>query len=262
MAAMVNWSKVPMLTPGMKHLGNSFNNRFSGRDGASDGALGDYAHTQERSGHNPDDTSHHNAEWDGDSDSTPEIRAIDVDDDLRDPDVSMQDVIDHMRALPGLASVIRYMIYNRKIYRASNGFRPEDYTGASAHTEHAHFSGAYTQSSDANTTFDFKFDQLGDPVAKLDADDYTKTAEAVWAAKWGGDAATDQAGERLAILLGVKDSLAALTTLVVSQSAATADEIAAALAPLLIAAMPEGTLTQDQVEEAVKDALRSGTATP
>lgn len=35
---------------------------------------------------------------------------------------------------------IRYLIYNRKIYQAKNGFQPEDYTGPSPHTDHVHIS--------------------------------------------------------------------------------------------------------------------------
>lgn len=175
MAKPVNWNDVDMLTPGMKNLGNQFNKRWPRRDGASDGAIGNYAHTQEKSGHNPDDTSAHNAEWDGDSDNKPEIRAIDVDNDLNDPDVSFQMVIDHMRKLPGLDKVIRYMIYNRKIYRAPD-FNPETYNGASAHTEHGHFSGAYSESADQNNKFDYKFDELGDDMPTAD-----EVAQKVWA---------------------------------------------------------------------------------
>lgn len=170
MAKAVNWNNVSMLTPGMKNLGNQFNKRWPLRDGASDGAIGDYAHTQSHSGHNPDDTVHDNAEWDGDSDKTPEIRAIDVDNNLNDPTVSMQNVIDHMRKLPNLGSVIRYMIYNEKIYHVNNGFNPAKYDGPSPHKEHAHFSGAWTNASDVNSSFDFKFDQLGDDMPLTDAD--------------------------------------------------------------------------------------------
>lgn len=177
MAAAVNWNNVPMLTKGMKNLGNQFNSAFPGRDGASDGAIGDYAHTQEDSGHNPDDTSQHNAEWDGDADNVKDVRAIDVDSDLRTPGVTMQDVIDHLRALPGLSSVLRYMIFNRKIYSASNGWVPQTYSGASAHTEHAHFSGAYTEASDQNGTFDFKFDEIGDDMTPDQMIAALKTAE-------------------------------------------------------------------------------------
>jgi hypothetical protein len=168
MAKAVTWNNVDMLTPGLKNLGNQFNRRWPNRDGTSDGARGDYAHTQEDSGHNPDDTKYNNAEYD-DNDGKPEIRAIDVDNNLNDPEVSFQDVINHMRRLPNLGSVIRYMIFNRKIYRAPN-FEPETYTGASAHTEHGHFSGARTQASDENSRFDFKFDELGDSMALTDDD--------------------------------------------------------------------------------------------
>lgn len=176
MAKAVIWNNVSMLTPGMKNLGNQINKAFPDRDGTSDGAIGDYKHTQEKSGHNPDDTSADNAEWDGDSDNKPEVRAIDVDSDLNTPGVTMQNVIDHMRKLPNLGSVIRYMIYNKKIYRASNDFEPVAYTGASAHTEHAHFSGAYSDASDENTTFDFRLDEL---MALTDSD-VDKIVEAVW----------------------------------------------------------------------------------
>src|ERR1700754_32090 len=63
------------------------------------------------------------------------------------------------------------MIYNRKIYRASNNWAAEAYTGPSAHTEHIHFTGAYTQAADNNTTFDFKLEEVGDmPLDQKDAD--------------------------------------------------------------------------------------------
>lgn len=176
---MASWRR----TGGMQNLLDQFNDRWPGRDKASDGSVGDYAHTQEHSGHNPDDTTAHNAEWDGDPDTIPEVRAIDVDSDLRESGTSMQDVIDHLRALAGLSSVIRYMIYNRKIYSASNGFRPEAYTGASAHTEHAHFSGAYSQASDNNTTFNFRFDEVGDMA--LTTTDLDNIRNAVWGSVLG-----------------------------------------------------------------------------
>lgn len=169
MAKAVNWNNVDMLTNGLKNLGNQFNERWQSRDGASDGAIGDYAHTQENSGHNPDDTSQDNAEWDSDSDNKSEVRAIDVDSDLGESGTTMQMVIDHLRSLPNLSSVIRYMIYNRKMYHVNNSYAPTTYTGASAHTEHAHFSGAWTNAADENTTFNFKFEEVGN-MALTDAD--------------------------------------------------------------------------------------------
>lgn len=164
MAKPVDWNKVSMLTPGMKNLGNQINKRWPKRDGTSDGAIGDYAHTQEHSDHNPDDTSKHNASWDSDSDNKSEVRAIDIDNDLGEPGMNMQDVIDHLRTLPNLGSVLRYMIYNRKMYHVDNNFKPTTYTGSSPHTEHAHFSGAWTQSADENTTFNYKLDEVNMPT--------------------------------------------------------------------------------------------------
>lgn len=170
MAKPVTWNNVSMLTPGLKNLGNQFNKRWPNRDGASDGAVSDPAHWAESStGHSPDDTKGSNAEY-NDNDGKPEIRAIDVDNTLNDPDVTMQMVIDHMRKLPNLGSVIRYMIYNKKMYHVNNGFVGVAYNGSSPHTEHAHFSGARSQASDNNTTFDFKFDELGDGMPLTDAD--------------------------------------------------------------------------------------------
>lgn len=168
MARAVNWNNVSMLTPGMKNLGNQFNARWPDRDGTSDGAIGDYAHQQGISGHNPDDTQFHNAEWDSDSDNTPEIRAIDVDSDLGG-DVSAQQVVDHIRRLPNVSSVIWYIIYNRKIYVAPD-FDPVTYTGSSPHTEHIHFSGAKSQAADNNSTFDYQFEKLGDDMPLNEAD--------------------------------------------------------------------------------------------
>jgi hypothetical protein len=89
----------------------------------------------------------------------------------------MQVVIDHMRKLPNLSSVIRYMIFNKKKYHYSNGFQPVAYTGDNDHTEHAHFSGAWSEAADQNTTFDFKFEELGTVnvvLSNADKDDIAK----------------------------------------------------------------------------------------
>lgn len=172
---MSNW----ILTKGLQNLRDQVNEAFPDRDKASDGTIGDLAHQHETSSHNPDDTSGSTPEWNGDSDSTPEVRAWDMDSDLRSPGVSAQDVVDHIRRLPGISGRIRYMIYNRKIYRAANGWAAETYTGPSAHTEHIHFTGAFTQAADNNTSFDYRLEDL---VALTD-DDINKIVAAVAAMK-------------------------------------------------------------------------------
>lgn len=161
---MANWE----LTKGLQNLRAQVNEAFPGRDATSDGTIGDKAHQAETSGHNPDDTAGAKAEWNGDPDSTPEVRAWDMDSDLRAAPATAQQVVDHIRALPGVSNVLRYMIYNRHIYRASSNWKPEAYTGASAHTEHIHFSGQYTQAADNNTGFDFKLEEI--PVSLTSAD--------------------------------------------------------------------------------------------
>lgn len=168
---MSNW----ILTKGLSNLRDQVNEAFPDRDKASDGTIGDAAHQAETSSHNPDDTAGSSPEWNGDPDSTPEVRAWDMDSDLRAAPATAQQVVDHIRRLPDVGNVLRYMIYNRKIYKASNGWAAEDYTGASAHTEHIHFTGAFTQAADNNTTFDYRLEEI--PVALTQADKDWITAQ-------------------------------------------------------------------------------------
>ena len=183
-----------ILTLGLQNLRRQVNAAFPARDITSDGTIGDTAHQAETSGHNRDDTPGSRPEWDGDPDSTPEVRAWDMDSNLNAPPATAQQVVDHIRRLPGVSSVLRYMIYNRKIYRASNDWVPETYTGKSAHTEHIHFSGAYSQAADNNTSFDYRLEEI--PVALTDADKawmLDKIAEAVWAQPLGSPPGSDAA---------------------------------------------------------------------
>jgi hypothetical protein len=148
-----------VLTKGLQNLRAQVNAAFPNRDHASDGAIGDLAHMAGTSGHNPDDTPGSSAEY-NDHDGIREVRAWDMDSDLRTPGVTAQQVVDHLRALPGISARLRYLIYNRKIYEASNGWKPRAYTGPSPHTEHIHFSGARSQAADNDTTFDYRLEDL------------------------------------------------------------------------------------------------------
>ncbi len=148
------------LTAGLTNLRNQVNQAFPQRDRSSDGTIGDTAHQANSSGHNPDDTVGSRPEWNGDPDNTAEVRAWDCTSRFNDPDVTAQEVVDHIRRLPGVSSVLRYIIYNRKIYSASNGFEAQNYSGSNPHGEHIHFSGAFSQAADNNTTFDFRLDEL------------------------------------------------------------------------------------------------------
>jgi hypothetical protein len=170
---MANWD----LTEGLKNLRAQVNTRFPKRDKKSDGTIGDAAHQAETSSHNPDDTKGARPEWNDDADANAEVRAWDMDSDLGEPGVSAQNVVDHLRKVPNLSSVLRYMIYNRKIYRASNGWKAEAYDGASAHTEHIHFTGAYTQAADSNTKFNYRLNEINPP--KQEEDDMPSSEEIV-----------------------------------------------------------------------------------
>lgn len=253
-----------VLTGGMRNLLNQINDAFPNRDRTSDGIIGDYAHTQEKSGHNPDDTTADNAEWDGDSDNIPEVRAIDIDSDLGNPFVTMQNLVDWINDLPGIGGVIRYDIYNRKIYRSSTGFDVETYTGSSAHTEHAHFSGAYSQTSDNNTTFDYRLKELvalmAFPIASQT--DFNAAMDSWWLSRMESDAATSPVNNSRSYLrrapwnLVVAPGVTMYSVLLaiygaVAGDANNLDGVAAALSNL-----------QSQMNEITSDPAETGFANP
>lgn len=153
-----------VLTAGLQNLRSQVNAAFPNRDKASDGSIGDAAHMTRPSGHNPDGTPDSKPAWD-DGDATAEVRAWDMDADLGDPDVTTQNLVNHLRRLAGVNSVLRYIIFDRTLYHVRNGFAPEPYTGSSPHIEHVHFEGAWTQAADSNTTFDFRLGDLIVPTA-------------------------------------------------------------------------------------------------
>ena len=134
----------------LKQLMTEFNVLAPGRDHASDGSIGDAAHQDEVSDHNPDETGSVPIH---DADHTNEVHAIDVDDDLREPGLTMEAVVQFLlgRCRSGAETRLRYIIYNRRIWEADNGWKQRTYTGASAHTEHAHFSASYDTGKEAST---------------------------------------------------------------------------------------------------------------
>lgn len=138
-----------ILVPCLVKLRNEFNELAPARDKASDGSIGDTPHAAGASDHNPDETGNVDTH---DADRINEVHAIDVDDDLDRPG-RMQQCVDlivgNHRA--GVDNRLQNVIYNRRIASASWGWTWRDYTGASPHTEHAHFSATYITAREAST---------------------------------------------------------------------------------------------------------------
>lgn len=138
-----------VLTRGLTRVRSEFNSVFPGRDKASDGSKGDQPHSVTISGHNPDLTGR--AEH-RDGDSLDEVRAIDVDADLVPGSGVdwMERVIQYLvrRARAGYYVPFEYLIYKRRIWSRSDGWKTRAYNGANDHNKHAHLSGRYTQAGD------------------------------------------------------------------------------------------------------------------
>jgi hypothetical protein len=144
---MSDWILVPCLA----QLRNEFNQIASGRDKTTDGSVGDAAHAGTSSDHNPDETGHVPIR---DADKVNEVHAIDVDKDLREADLTMEQVVQHLlwRCRTDQERRLRYIIYNRRIWSASDGWAPRNYSGSNPHTAHAHFSASYDTAREADTS--------------------------------------------------------------------------------------------------------------
>jgi hypothetical protein len=134
--------------PASTSLVDEFNALAPGRRRTQDGTIGDRAHMERNSDHNLDEIgntgTHH------DTDSTPEVHARDVD--SRGPWPAgwpMERVVQIIlaRCRSGAEKRLLYIIYNGRIWEASNGWRERAYTGADQHIEHAHFSFRYGSGS-------------------------------------------------------------------------------------------------------------------
>lgn len=143
---MSSWVLVPCLV----RLRSDFNDLAPARDRLSDGSVGDLAHQERQSDHNPDETGNVPIR---DADSANEVHALDVDVDLRRAGVTMETVVQHIldRCRSGAENRLRYVIFNRRIWSASTGWRQQAYDGANPHDKHAHFSASYTTARESDT---------------------------------------------------------------------------------------------------------------
>lgn len=267
-----------VVTKSLARLKSDFNTTFPNKSHASDGTIGDAAHQAEVSGHNPDDTPGSKSEY-TDADNIPEVRAIDVDNILRADPVNMQTVIDRMLKSPNDLNRLMYIIYNRQIWRKRNGWRKEVYTGASAHTEHAHFSGDPAFDEDSAPWISVtSFAQGGSIMASTDdiihawiggfpkTTDGTRVLPVEWEVnreKW--EAKMDATMAAIMKLLGVAqtdiDDIQARTG-AVNVTDAQAQVIGNAIADKLSASQDNAITEADKpvIVALVKQALREGTA--
>ena len=172
---MASWSLVPCLV----QLRREIDELCPKRDHASDGSIGDAAHKQSVSDHNDDEVGNVPVR---DADRKHEVHAVDIDDDLREPGATMQEIVDVVvrRHKSGRDNRLTYVIYNRRIWSASRDWTGRAYDGASPHTEHAHFSASYDSSREADTR---PFGILEEIVTQADKDEIVRrTTAAVIAA--------------------------------------------------------------------------------
>jgi hypothetical protein len=175
---MASWILVPCLVS----LRTEFNRLAPGRDKASDGSIGDTAHQRTPSDHNPDETGRAPTR---DADSINEVHAIDVDDDLRKPGWNMTKCLEIIitRHRDGQDSRLQNIIYNRRIWSRSWGWTARRYTGANAHTEHAHFSSRYTTAQEHDTRPWGLLEGEDDDMATITQTDFNARMDAWWTAR-------------------------------------------------------------------------------
>ncbi len=138
-AALTGGDGVAVLVPCLVALRAEFNRLNPARDKASDGWIGNPAHAASSSDHNPDESGKTPYE---DDDFTDEVHALDVDDSDVPMEKAVQTIVGNHRA--GRDDRLQNVIYNRRVWSRSWGWTEKPYTGANAHTEHAHFSARYT----------------------------------------------------------------------------------------------------------------------
>lgn len=121
------------LAPSLAALRNEVDQRWPDRDKASDGWIGDPAHSARVSDHNPD--------WS----STPPgvVRALDIDVDGINVRRLLTELIGDPRAW--------YVIYNRVIYSRTYDWAAHAYTGSNPHDKHVHVSLMHTHAAEIDT---------------------------------------------------------------------------------------------------------------
>lgn len=158
----------PRLAPCLVQLRAEFNACNPNRDKSSDGWIGDTAHQNSKSDHNPDKRGI--------------VHAIDVDETGPWDGEPFSAKIERLRlrCKSGAEKRITYIIYEGRICSAIDNWRWRDYSGANPHDKHAHISCSYTLSRENNTAT-FGVRKPAPPPEEDDMPTAQEIAAAVWA---------------------------------------------------------------------------------
>lgn len=142
------------LVPCLVKLRSEFDEVAPGRDTASDGWIGDAAHQERSSNHNPDDTAG-SATPQTDSDSKRDVRALDVDASGSWPspmtfDLAVNEI--RKRHKDGRDNRLVEIIWNRHIATPGTDWNWIPYNGSNAHTQHGHFGASSSSSKESDTS--------------------------------------------------------------------------------------------------------------
>lgn len=135
----------PILCKAGQQLREQIDDAFPDRDRKSDGWIGDAAHSNRKSDHNPDP-------------SNGVVRAIDVDKDLDSRPSTGAYLADQIRQCAKKDKRISYVIYAGKIASAKSLWRWRTYSGVNSHHAHIHIS--FSKKGDQNGSW-FDIPMLG-----------------------------------------------------------------------------------------------------
>jgi hypothetical protein len=137
-----------VLVPCLVQLRTELNKIAPTRDKTTDGTIGNAAHQERVSDHNDDEVGKVPIR---DADGKHEVHALDLDADLRTPGLTMEMVVQHIlrRCRSGQERRLRYIIYNYRIFEASNGWRERRRT-SDPHPTWVHFSSSYDTDLEAS----------------------------------------------------------------------------------------------------------------
>jgi hypothetical protein len=182
---MASWTVPPCLVV----LRDEFNSVNPKRDKGADGTIGDQAHSERTSDHNIDDGPDQGSTPYEDSDSKPEVHALDVDStgpwldgkggepggwfDRTIHAIVAQEKREYEH--PTIKGRLQNVIWRGLVCSRSWGW--SEWRPADGHYDHAHFSARYDSETEADTRpWGVKEDEVND-------EDIKKIAAAVWAEK-------------------------------------------------------------------------------